>query len=76
MVIASSNRIPLPRHAHLSPRRRPSGRPADAEDKLAFYDEKGALLAKETVTAARDPERVGQVLSAAIDCRRSVAERN
>jgi hypothetical protein len=41
----------------------------DAEKKLAFYDDKGALLANEEVTAAMDAQRVGQALSAAIDCR-------
>jgi hypothetical protein len=42
----------------------------DAEKKLAFYDDKGALLANEDVTAAMDAARVGQALSAAIDCAR------
>jgi hypothetical protein len=42
----------------------------DAEKKLAFYDDKGALLASEAVTAAMDAQRVGQALSAAIDCPR------
>lgn len=41
---------------------------ADAEKKLAFYDERGALLANEAVSEARDPQRVGQALSSAIDC--------
>jgi hypothetical protein len=42
----------------------------DAEKKLAFYDDKGALLANEAVTEAMDVQRVGQALSAAIDCPR------
>jgi hypothetical protein len=42
----------------------------DAEKKLAFYDQHGALLTNEDVTEARDPPRVGAVLSAAIDCKR------
>ncbi|HTU60313.1 MAG TPA: hypothetical protein VMF89_17805, partial [Polyangiales bacterium] len=41
---------------------------ADAEKKLAFYDDKGALLAHEAVIAGNDAQRVGQALSAAIDC--------
>ncbi len=40
----------------------------EAEKKLAFYDDKGALLANEAVIAANDAPRVGQALSAAIDC--------
>jgi hypothetical protein len=42
----------------------------DAEKKLAFYDQKGALLANEAISAARDAQRVGQALSSAIDCPR------
>jgi hypothetical protein len=42
----------------------------DAEKKLAFYDDKGALLTSEAVTAAMDAQRVGKALSAAIDCPR------
>jgi hypothetical protein len=42
----------------------------EAEKKLAFYDEKGTLLTNEAVTKARAAQRVGQVLSAAIDCQR------
>jgi hypothetical protein len=41
----------------------------DAEKKLTFYDDKGALLANEAVTAAMDSQRVGQALAVAIDCR-------
>jgi hypothetical protein len=42
----------------------------DAEKKLAFYDDRGALLANEAVTEAMDAQRVGQALSVAIDCPR------
>lgn len=41
-----------------------------AEKKLAFYDERGALVTGDDVTASMDATRVGEALSAAVDCER------